>query len=371
MLAIIRQLKLIPNFNSTSSFSGQIFYKTILLQPQYKLILCKRTSSLSKRRRDAAINPIGLTLREAMAVIKACEIGKPQSTYELHIQCKREKGTQPIRGSVVLPKTITQDSFVMVFATGEKAREAKEAGARLVGGEELVDKIANGEIKLEKINHCFSTPDVYPHVQKIARALGSKGLMPMEKRGTVTNEIASVVKGSMGKFEFKTDKHQVLHVGIGKLSYTPKELEDNIFALCREMVAIAEHNNQTGRIIRKIVLNSTQGPGIPLLDIPAVLEKERKNKTSDTKDDTWLKENFPSTELDPNWQETGYNPVYGNVRPYKENYKNTVYYPQYWTIRRKPNPLNKRYNRYKDNTNSDHKYNSDNSKGSNKRLDSF
>jgi large subunit ribosomal protein L1 len=134
----------------------------------------------SKKSLKIRENPDAVELSQAINVLKAFEVGNPSHQIEAHIQCKIEKSTPLIRGSIVLPKSIKQEATILVFATGKKAEEAKAAGAHFVGGEELIEKVQAGELKFDK---CIATPQMFPSVTKIARILGPKGLMPTVKKG--------------------------------------------------------------------------------------------------------------------------------------------------------------------------------------------
>lgn len=125
-------------------------------------------------------NPNALDLHEAIRILKAVEVGRPQHQIEMHVQCKIEKSTPPIRGSISLPRGVKQEAAILVFAEGKKAEEARSAGAAYVGGQELIEQVKNGDIKFDK---CLATPDMLPAVAKIARVLGPKGLMPTLKKG--------------------------------------------------------------------------------------------------------------------------------------------------------------------------------------------
>lgn len=136
----------------------------------------------SKKKSAALQNPDAVDVQEAVRILQALEVGHPSHQIEAHVQCKVEKSTPLIRGSVVLPRSIRQEAIVLVFATGEQAEEARAAGAHFVGGQELINKVQNGEIKFDK---CISTPAMFPAVTKIARILGPKGLMPTVKKGNL------------------------------------------------------------------------------------------------------------------------------------------------------------------------------------------
>lgn len=147
-----------------------------LFTTQRRLYATKKKSLASHN------NPDAVDLAQAVNILKAFEVGNPSHQIEAHVQCKIEKSTPLIRGSLVLPKSIKQEATILVFATGKKAEEAKAAGAHFVGGEELIEKVQAGEVKFDK---CIATPQMFPQVTKIARILGPKGLMPTVKKGIV------------------------------------------------------------------------------------------------------------------------------------------------------------------------------------------
>jgi large subunit ribosomal protein L1 len=165
----------------------------------------------TKKKSLARDNPDAIDLTQAVNILKAFEVGNPSHQIEAHVQCKIEKSTPLIRGSLVLPKSIKQEATILVFATGKKAEEAKAAGAHFVGGEELIERVQAGELKFDK---CIATPQMFPQVTKIARILGPKGLMPTVKKGTVTDDISNTIRTSKSSFDFKADKHGVLHTGM-------------------------------------------------------------------------------------------------------------------------------------------------------------
>jgi large subunit ribosomal protein L1 len=139
-------------------------------------------SYATKKKLSVRDNPDAIELSQAVNILKAFEVGNPSHQIEAHVQCKIEKSTPLIRGSLVLPKSIKQEATILVFATGKKAEEAKAAGAHFVGGEELIEKVQAGELKFDK---CIATPQMFPQVTKIARILGPKGLMPTVKKGKI------------------------------------------------------------------------------------------------------------------------------------------------------------------------------------------
>lgn len=150
-----------------------------LRQTTYRLAV-QQCHYATKKSAASKLNPDAVNVTEAVRVLKAMEVGHPSHQIEAHIQCKIEKSTPLIRGSLVLPKSIKQEATIVVFATGKKADEARAAGAQYVGGEELIEQVQKGEFKFDK---CISTPQMFPAVTKIARILGPKGLMPTVKKG--------------------------------------------------------------------------------------------------------------------------------------------------------------------------------------------
>ncbi|KAI9282240.1 ribosomal protein L1-like protein [Sporodiniella umbellata] len=223
-------------------------------------LACRLTTvrSYATKKKVVRQNQDAIELSEAFRVLKAFEVGNPQHQIEAHIQCKIEKSTPLIRGSVVLPKSIKQEPTILVFATGKKAEEAKAAGAQLVGGEELIEKVKNGEVTFDK---CIATPQMFPLVTKIAKVLGPKGLMPTVKKGTVTDDVTHTVRMSKSLFDFRADKRGVLHTGIGKVSFQGNDLEANLKAILEELKVFGKTNNLKA-IIQNVVVSSTRGPGI-------------------------------------------------------------------------------------------------------------
>ena len=166
---------------------------------------------------------------------------------------------QNIRGTVVLPNGTGQEVKVIVFAKGEKIKEAEEAGADVVGGEELAEKIEDGWLDFDL---AVATPDMMSVVGKLGRILGPKGLMPNPKAGTVTFELEKSIKEfKAGKLEYRVDKNGVIHLPIGKVSFSTEELMENfkkiMDTLLRERPAAAK-----GKYLRSVTLSSTMGPGV-------------------------------------------------------------------------------------------------------------
>jgi large subunit ribosomal protein L1 len=217
-----------------------------------------------KRYREAAskIDPDKEYLPpEAFEVLKSLPDAKFDETVEVafRLGVDPRKADQMVRGTVSLPHGSGKSVRVAAFAVGEKAREATEAGADLVGGEELVDEVIKGKIDFEA---AVATPDMMAAVGKAGRVLGPRGLMPNPKTGTVTFDIGKAVadiKG--GKVEYRTDRTGNIHLLIGKKSFEERALLENYLAVIDELVR-AKPSAAKGRYIRSLTLSTTMGPGI-------------------------------------------------------------------------------------------------------------
>jgi large subunit ribosomal protein L1 len=217
-----------------------------------------------KRYREAAskIDPDKEYLPpEAFEVLKSLPDAKFDETVEVafRLGIDPRKADQMVRGTVSLPHGSGKSVRVAAFAVGEKAREAAEAGADVVGGEELVDEVIKGKIDFEA---AVATPDMMAAVGKAGRVLGPRGLMPNPKTGTVTFDIGKAVadiKG--GKVEYRTDRTGNIHLLIGKKSFEERALLENYLAVIDELVR-AKPSAAKGRYIRSLTLSTTMGPGI-------------------------------------------------------------------------------------------------------------
>jgi large subunit ribosomal protein L1 len=166
---------------------------------------------------------------------------------------------QMVRGSVVLPHGTGKSVRVLVFAKGEKAKEAMEAGADYVGDEDLIKKIQEGWLEFDKV---VATPDMMSQIGKIGKILGPRGLMPSTKTGTVTFDIAKAVKDiKAGKVDFKVDRAGVVHVPIGRVSFGEKKILENLAAFFEALLK-AKPSSAKGQYIRGVALSTTMGPGI-------------------------------------------------------------------------------------------------------------
>ena len=201
---------------------------------------------------------------EAMALVKKAAVAKFDETIEAHIRtgCDGRHADQQIRGAVVLPHGTGKKVRVLVFAKNAKADEALAAGAEYVGAEELIPKIQNeGWLDFDVV---VATPDMMGVVGRLGRVLGPKGLMPNPKAGTVTMDVTKAVQDiKAGKIEYRLDKTNIIHVPIGKASFTEEQLTDNFQTL---MAAILKAKPSTlkGQYLRSVVVAPTMGPGVKL-----------------------------------------------------------------------------------------------------------
>ena len=176
---------------------------------------------------------------------------------------------QMVRGVVSLPKGTGKAVRVAVFAKGDKADEAQAAGADVVGADDLAEKVEKGEIDFERV---IATPDMMPVVGKLGKVLGPKGLMPNPKLGTVTPDVARAVQDAKGgQVEYRVEKAGIIHVGVGKASFSDGDIAENICSLV-DAVNKAKPSGAKGTYIKKISVSSTMGPGIKL-DIGPLLER--------------------------------------------------------------------------------------------------
>ena len=201
---------------------------------------------------------------EAIALVKKTSVAKFDETVEVHIRtgCDGRHAEQQIRGAVVLPNGTGKTVKVLVFAKGDKVNEAEAAGADYVGGEELIPKIQHeGWLDFDVV---VATPDMMGIVGRLGKILGPKGLMPNPKAGTVTMDVTKAVKDiKAGKIEYRLDKTNIIHVPIGKVSFTDEALQENFNALMDAIVK-ARPSAVKGQFLRSITLASTMGPGVKL-----------------------------------------------------------------------------------------------------------
>ena len=214
---------------------------------------------------EAAKNIDRQTLYEAadaVSLVKKSAVAKFDETIEAHIRtgCDGRHAEQQIRGAVVLPHGTGKTVKVLVFAKGAKADEAEAAGADFVGGEELIPKIQNDN--WFDFDVVVATPDMMGVVGRLGRVLGPKGLMPNPKAGTVTMDVTKAIADiKAGKIEYRLDKANIIHVPVGKVSFTEEQLNENFQTLI-DAVVKAKPAAAKGQYLKSVVLTSTMGPGV-------------------------------------------------------------------------------------------------------------
>jgi large subunit ribosomal protein L1 len=213
---------------------------------------------------QARIEPNRLyTPLEAVRLAQEVAPAKFDETVEVHFRLgiDTRQADQQVRGSVVLPHGTGKKVRVAVFAQGEKAREAEEAGADVVGDDELIERISKGFLDFDAT---VATPDMMGKVGRLGKILGTRGLMPNPKLGTVTMDVSRVVKElKAGKVEYRADKFGIAHVGIGKKSFTESALVENYGSVLDEVLR-AKPSSAKGRYIKSITITTTMGPGVPV-----------------------------------------------------------------------------------------------------------
>jgi len=202
-------------------------------------------------------------LEEGLNLVIGNAFAKFNETIEVatRLGVDPRKADQMVRGTVQLPHGTGKEVRVLVFAKGEKEKEAKEAGAEYVGGEELLEKIKGGWFEFDR---AVATPDMMGAVGKIGKLLGPRGLMPNPKTGTVTFNIKETVQQlKAGKIEFKVDKAGIVHAPVGKVSFGLEKLKDNIIAMVETIFKVKPPTSK-GVYVKNISLSSTQGPGVKI-----------------------------------------------------------------------------------------------------------
>ena len=227
----------------------------------------KAGKNISKAR--AAIEHRPYPLNEAVPLLQKVKYAKFDETVEvtLRLGVDPKHADQMVRGTVVLPHGLGKSKKVLVITSGEKVKEAEAAGADIVGGEELVEKIQKEN--WTDFDAVIATPDVMKAVGKLGKVLGPKGLMPNPKTGTVTFDVArAVTEIKAGKVEFRTDKTALVHVPVGKMSFAPEKLVDNATTLITSVLK-AKPVAAKGKYIKGVTLSSSMGPGISI-DVAAL-----------------------------------------------------------------------------------------------------
>ena len=219
-------------------------------------------AKLSKKQKTNQVSPDKLhALDEAIAMARSGATSKFDETIEvsLNLGVDPRHADQMVRGVVNLPKGTGKTVRVGVFARGAKADEAREAGADVVGAEDLMQTIQDGTIDFDR---CIATPDMMGVVGRLGKVLGPKGLMPNPKLGTVTMNVAQAVKDAKsGQVEYRVEKAGIIHSGIGKASFPAEDLRANFDALV-DAVVKAKPSGAKGKYVRKVAVSSSMGPGI-------------------------------------------------------------------------------------------------------------
>ena len=201
------------------------------------------------------------SIEEAVPLMQKVKFAKFDETVELAMRLgvDPKHADQMVRGTVVLPHGLGKTKRVLVIAGGEKQKEAQEAGADVVGGDELVEKIQGGFMEFDAV---VATPDMMRSVGKLGKVMGPRGLMPNPKTGTVTADITKAVREiKAGKVEFRVDKTGIVHAPVGKISFAPDSLVANTHALVDSIVK-AKPSAAKGKYLKSVTLSSTMGPGI-------------------------------------------------------------------------------------------------------------
>jgi large subunit ribosomal protein L1 len=227
----------------------------------------KSAKNITKSRK--AIEPRPYLLQDAVTLLQKVKFAKFDETVEITMRLgvDPKHADQMVRGTVVLPHGLGKSKKVLVIASGEKIREAEAAGADFVGGEEMVEKISKEN--WTDFDALIATPDVMKSVGRLGKVLGPKGLMPNPKTGTVTFDVAKAVQEvKAGKVEFRTDKTALVHVPVGKISFSLDKLVDNANVLISSVVK-AKPSVAKGKYVKACYISSSMGPGIAL-DISAL-----------------------------------------------------------------------------------------------------
>ncbi|MEZ5910776.1 MAG: 50S ribosomal protein L1 [Paracoccaceae bacterium] len=211
--------------------------------------------------REAFVGKANVTVEEAVALVKKAATAKFDETVEIamNLGVDPRHADQMVRGVVTLPNGTGKSVRVAVFARGAKADEAKEAGADIIGAEDLMETIQGGKIEFDR---CIATPDMMPLVGRLGKILGPRNLMPNPKVGTVTMDVKAAVEAAKGgEVQFKVEKAGVIHAGVGKASFDEAKLAENVRAFV-DAVNKAKPSGAKGAYLKKVSLSSTMGPGV-------------------------------------------------------------------------------------------------------------
>ena len=213
--------------------------------------------------RDAFEGKHNIAVTEAVELVKTHAVAKFDETIEISLQLGIDPrhADQMVRGTVSLPNGTGKTVRVAVFARGEKADEAKAAGADIVGAEDLMETVQGGTIDFDR---CIATPDMMAVVGRLGKVLGPRNLMPNPRVGTVTMDVKEAVEAAKGgQVQFMAEKAGVVHAGIGKASFSAKKIEENVMAFV-DAVQKAKPSGAKGTYMKKIAISSTMGPGVSL-----------------------------------------------------------------------------------------------------------
>jgi len=223
-----------------------------------------RKSGKNIEKARGAVEARSYTLQDAVPLLQKVKFAKFDETVDLTMRLgvDPKHADQMVRGTVVLPHGLGKSKKVLVIASGEKVREAEAAGADIVGGEDMVEKIQKEN--WTDFDAVIATPDMMKSVGRLGKVLGPRGLMPNPKTGTVTFDVAAAVKETKaGKVEFRTDKTALVHVPVGKISFPAEKLVENAATVITSVIK-AKPTVAKGKYIKGCYLSSTMGPGVPI-----------------------------------------------------------------------------------------------------------
>lgn len=223
-----------------------------------------RNASKTSKKRASPDDVNQMTISQAIPYLRASEAGYTTKALHLAIRLKSDKQAVPIRGTIALPRQLPSKTKVAVFARGQDAVDAKNAGAYIVGAEDLVKRVADGIIDFDK---CLATPECVPLIAKLARTLGPKGLMPNPKRGTVVKNVAAAIQAADRNLDFRQRSGSVVRLPVAHTNFSDDEIRKNIEAVIKLVAETGSRTDGGGRgvsTIDQIVFSSTHGPGIPL-----------------------------------------------------------------------------------------------------------
>lgn len=209
------------------------------------------------------IQPTEYALKDAILLIQSVKFAKFNESVDLAVSLgvDPKRSDQMVRAAVVLPHGLGKKTRILVFAKGEKEKEATDNGADYVGADDLISRIQEGWLEFDQV---IATPDLMAAVGKVGKILGPRGLMPNPKTGSVTFDVAKAVKeAKQGKIEFKSEKAGILHFSVGRVSFSPEQLQDNIMVALSTIVK-AKPQTSKGKYVRNISISTTMGPGVTL-----------------------------------------------------------------------------------------------------------